>query len=150
MGLYPKGSIYIAKKNRALYKEARFFFLLFFPSITVKCAVLLLRLCLLAFKEEDLVECCCCPAGTFSLVCSRFFDFFAAFRKALCSLFCGLVVLKWRKMNQIIAPTATMTAMFRKNPAGFFIKLVVKPMKARRKILPNKIIENRFFKKPPP
>jgi len=40
-----------------------------------------------------------------------------------------------------------MTAMFRKNPVGFLIKFTARPMKAKKMILPNIIIENRFFKK---
>ena len=140
------GPIKNEQKKSNFYREARFFFLPFLPSITVNCAVLLLLLCLWAFKEEVLFE-LGCLTGDFSFVCNLFLDCFAALRNAFCSFFWGLEILKCRYTNQIMAAIATNIAMLRKKPAGFLIKLVVNPTKANIRIQPNKMEENRIFKK---
>lgn len=139
-------NVYLNQKESNFYKEARFFFLLFLPSITVKCAVLLLLLNFWAFKEEVLFE-PGCLVFDFSFVCNLFFDCFAALTNAFCSLFCGDDKRNCRKTNQIITATPTKIAMFRKKPEGFLIKLVVNPNKAKMRTTLNKIAENRNFKK---
>jgi len=128
-------------------KVARFFFLLFFPSMTVKCA--LLALLFLPLKDAGFAW-TPCFGKVFPFVCCLFFDLFAALTKAFCSFLSGLALEKRRTINQMRSPTTTKESMFCINPTGLETTDDTKPIKASKQTIPITKKGIRFFKKKPP